>query len=202
MIRAAYHARMNFRLTLIASARSSSRLAERFDDDRPLDPAGWREVERVAPSLLPLAAAELRYCSPSARSRETGDILGFMPLSQTSLRDCDMGNWRGRTLEEVKEREPEAVDAWLADPGSAPHGGESLSAFINRVGRWLDNRPAGFDDPMLAVADAGVIRAAVTHAMKAPPHCYWNVDVLPLSTVTLIGGAGRWRLCVDREAQL
>ncbi|MEU1786554.1 histidine phosphatase family protein [Streptomyces sparsogenes] len=193
---------MNFRLTLIASARSSSRLAERFEDDRPLDPAGWREVERVAPTLLPLAAAGLRYCSPSARSRETGDILGFMPLAQTALRDCDMGRWRGRTREEVETREPGAVDSWLADPGSAPHGGESLSAFINRVGDWLDTRPAASDTRMLAVADPGVIRAAVTHAMKAPPHCYWNVDVLPLSTVTLTGGAGKWRLCVDRETQI
>ncbi|MEU5027342.1 histidine phosphatase family protein [Streptomyces milbemycinicus] len=193
---------MTFRLTLIASARSTSRLAERFDDDRPLDPGGWREVERVAPTLLPLAAAELRYCSPSARSRETGDILGFMPLAQPALRDCDMGRWRGRTLEEVMTREPRAVDDWLADPGSAPHGGESLFAFINRVGDWMDTRPVERDGRMLAVADPGVIRAAVTYAMKAPPHCYWNVDVLPLSTTTLTGGAGKWRLCVDREAQL
>jgi broad specificity phosphatase PhoE len=125
-----------------------------------------------------------------------------MPLAQPALRDCDMGRWRGRTLEEVMTGEPGAVDAWLADPGSAPHGGESLFAFINRVGDWMDTRPTERDGRMLAVADPGVIRAAVTYAMKAPPHCYWNVDILPLSTVTLTGGAKNWRLCVDRDAHL
>ena len=129
------------RVTLVAAARSSALLAERFDDDRPLDQAGWDEVQRVAHDLVPLAAAELRYCSPTPRSRATGDALGFAPLVQLALRDCDMGRWRGLTLGEAMAREPEAVDAWLADPRAAPHGGESLLAFITRVGGWLDTRP-------------------------------------------------------------
>jgi broad specificity phosphatase PhoE len=110
---------MHVRVTLVAAARSSSLLAERFDDDRPLDQAGWGEVQRVAHALLPLAAAELRYCSPTPRSRATGDGLGLTPLAQPALRDCDMGRWRGLTLGEAMAREPEAVDAWLADPYSA-----------------------------------------------------------------------------------
>jgi broad specificity phosphatase PhoE len=190
---------VTFRLTLIAAARSSARLAERFGDERPLDPAGWREAERAAPALIPLAAAELRYCSPSTRSRETGEALGFAPLAQPALRDCDMGHWRGRTLSEVMAREPRAVETWIADPRSAPHGGETLLAFITRVGGWLDTRPTQYGAKMLAVADPGVIRAALMYAIKAPPHCYWNLDVLPLSTVTLVGSPGRWRLRVDGD---
>ena len=58
---------MSLRVTFVAAARSSSLLAERFQDDRPLDQAGWDEVQSVAHGLLPLAAAELRYCSPTAR---------------------------------------------------------------------------------------------------------------------------------------
>ncbi|QKV91705.1 histidine phosphatase family protein [Streptomyces sp. NA02950] len=191
---------MTFRLTLIAAARSSSRLGERFDDERPLDVEGRIAVERAAPALLPLAAAELRYCSPSPRSRETGDALGFTPLVQLALRDCDMGRWRGRTLADVMAREPATVDAWLADPRSAPHGGESLLDFITRVGGWLDTRPAEEHTKMLAVADPGVIRAAMMYAIKAPPHCYWNVDVQPLSTLSLTGHPGQWRLRMDCDA--
>ncbi|EFL21989.1 phosphoglycerate mutase [Streptomyces himastatinicus ATCC 53653] len=190
---------MTFRLTLVAAGSTSSRLGERFDDDRPLDPAGRRAAERAAPVLLPLAAAELRYCSPSPRSRETGLALGFTPLVQLALRDWDMGRWGGRTLADVMAREPRAVDVWLADPRSAPHGGESLLAFITRVGGWLDTRPVEEHAKMLAVADPGVIRAALLYAIKAPPHCYWNVDVTPLSTITLTGRAGQWRLRVEGE---
>ncbi len=73
---------MQVRVTFIAAARSSSLLAERFDDDRPLDQEGWYEVQLAAPALVPLAAAELRYCSPTPRSRTTGDVLGLAPLAQ------------------------------------------------------------------------------------------------------------------------
>lgn len=188
---------MTFRLALIAAARCCSRLAERFGDDRPLDSVGRLDVERAAPALVPLAKAELRYCSPSARSRETGRLLGYSPMAQPALRDCDMGRWRGCTLAEVMAREPRAVDAWLGDPRSAPHGGESLLAFIARVGRWLDTRPAENGGRILAVADPDVVRAVVAYVVKAPPSAFWNIDVLPLSVVMLACQTGKWRLRLE-----
>ncbi|MGI5374096.1 histidine phosphatase family protein [Streptomyces sp. CA-251387] len=188
---------MPLRVTFVAAARSSPLLAERFEDDRPLDQAGWDEVQSVARDLLPLAAAELRYCSPTPRSRATGDALGYAPLVQLALRDCDMGRWRGLTLGEAMAREPEAVDAWLADPRATPHGGESLLAFIGRVGGWLDTRPVEDGGRIVAVAEPSVIRAALVYALKAPPSTYWNIDVRPLSTTTVTGRAGRWNLRFD-----
>lgn len=187
---------MSVRITLVAAARSSSVLAERFDDDRPLDQAGWHEVQLAAHALVPLNAAELRYCSPTARSRATGEALGFAPIAQPALRDCDMGCWRGFTFAEVAARDPAAVDTWLADPRSAPHGGEPLLAFISRIGSWLDTRPADDGGVIVAVAEPAVVRAALVYALKAPPSSYWNVDVRPLSTVTLTGLPGRWSLCL------
>ncbi|MET9010989.1 histidine phosphatase family protein [Streptomyces olivaceoviridis] len=188
---------MPLRVTFVAAARGTALLAERFEDDRPLDQGGWDEVQRVAGALLPLAAAELRYCSPTPRSRATGAALGYAPLVQLALRDCDMGRWRGLTPAEAMAREPEAVDAWLADPRSTPHGGESLPAFISRVGGWLDTRPADDGGRIVAVAEPSVIRAALVYALKAPPQTYWNIDVRPLSTTTVTGGAGRWNLRFD-----
>lgn len=188
---------MPLRVTFVAAARSSPLLAERFQDDRPLDQAGWDEVLRVAGELRPLAAADLRYCSPTPRSRATGDALGYAPLVQLALRDCDMGRWRGLTLGEAMAREPESVDAWLADPRSTPHGGESLLAFISRVGGWLDTRPADDGGRIVAVAEPSVIRAALVYVLKAPPATYWNIDVRPLSAATVTGRAGRWNLRVD-----
>ncbi|MFE4576452.1 histidine phosphatase family protein [Streptomyces chartreusis] len=188
---------MSLRVTFVAAARSSSLLAERFQDDRPLDQAGWDEVQSVAYGLLPLAAAELRYCSPTPRSRATGDALGYAPLVQLALRDCDMGRWQGLTLGEAMAREPGAVDAWLADPRATPHGGESLLGFIGRVGGWLDTRPVDDGDRIVAVAEPSVIRAALVYVLKAPPSTYWNIDVRPLSATTISGRAGRWHLRFD-----
>ncbi|NYE39822.1 histidine phosphatase family protein [Streptomyces fulvorobeus] len=191
---------MSVRVSLVAAARSSALLAERFDDDRPLDHAGWHEIQLVAHTLLPLGAAELRYCSPTPRSRATADALGFAPMAQPALRECDMGRWRGWTLAEVTAREPAAVDTWLCDPRSAPHGGEPLLAFISRIGGWLDTRPA-CDGLILAVAEPSVVRAALIYALRAPPASYWNVDVRPLSTVTLTGGRGRWSLSLESASR-
>ncbi|MCP3817141.1 histidine phosphatase family protein [Streptomyces sp. A3M-1-3] len=191
---------MHVRVTLIAAARSAALLAERFDDDRPLDQAGWHEVQLAAHGLISLGAAELRYCSPTPRSRATGQALGFAPMAQPALRECDMGRWRGLTLGEVTAHEPEAVDAWLADPRSAPHGGESLLAFISRIGGWLDTRPADDGGTIVAVAEPSVVRAALVYALKASPSTYWNVDVRPLSTVTLAGWSGRWSLRLESAA--
>ncbi|MEU2162699.1 histidine phosphatase family protein [Streptomyces sp. NPDC019208] len=188
---------MSVRVTLVTAARCASRLAERFDDDRPLDQTGWHEVQLAAPALVPLGAAELRYCSPTARSRGTADALGYATLAQPALSDCDMGRWRGRTFAEVAAVEPDAVDSWLADPRSAPHGGEPLLGFITRIGGWLDTRPADDGSSVLAVAEPAVVRAALVYALKAPPATYWNVDVRPLSTVVLIGRSGRWNLRLE-----
>ncbi|WP_046508706.1 histidine phosphatase family protein [Streptomyces odonnellii] len=187
---------MSVRVTLVAAARSSDVFDERFDDDRSLDQVGWYETQLAAHTLIPLAAADLRYCSPTPRSRATGDALGFAPLAQPALRDCDMGRWRGFTLSEVVAREPAAVDAWLADPRAAPHGGEPLLAFISRIGGWLDTRPAQDIAAIVAVAEPAVVRAALVYALKAPPRTYWYVDVRPLSTVTLNGTPGHWHLQV------
>ncbi|GAA3835125.1 histidine phosphatase family protein [Streptomyces chiangmaiensis] len=192
---------MHLRVTFVAAARSSSLLAERFEDDRPLDQAGWDEVQRAARNLVPLATAELRYCSPTPRSRATGDALGYAPLVQPALRDCHMGRWRGLTLGEAMAREPAAVDAWLADPRSAPHGGEPLMSFISRVGGWLETRPVEDGSRIVAVTEPSVVRAALVYALRAQPSAYWNIDVRPLSTVTLAGRNGRWNLRLEAASQ-
>ncbi|MCX4694306.1 histidine phosphatase family protein [Streptomyces sp. NBC_01408] len=188
---------MHVRVSLVAAARSCSLLAERFDDDRPLDGTGRRALELASRGLVPLGAAGLRYCSPTPRSRATGEALGYAPLAQPALRECDMGRWRGLTLAEVTAREPGSVDVWLADPRSSPHGGESLLAFISRIGGWLDTRPADDGGAIVAVAEPSVVRAAVVYALNAPPRTFWNVDVRPLSTVTLTGRPGSWHLSLQ-----
>ncbi|WP_228470908.1 histidine phosphatase family protein [Streptomyces alkaliphilus] len=181
-------------VTLIAAARGTGLLDTRFGDDRPLDAVGWHAVERALPALAPLAAAELRYCSPSPCARQTGDVLGLAPLAQPALRDCDMGRWHGMTLQEVTLREPAAVNAWLTDPRTAPHGGEPLVSFVGRVGGWLDTRPEVADGRVVAVTEPSVIRAAMLYALKAPPHAYWRTEVHPLSVISFSGGGGHWNL--------
>jgi broad specificity phosphatase PhoE len=69
----------------------------------------------------------------------------------------------------------------MRDPDAAPHGGESLSAFAARVAEWLDEQAR----PVVAITHAGVIRAAVVHANRAPLSAFWEIDPAPLSVTAL-----------------
>lgn len=188
---------MHLRVTFVAAARSAPLLAERFEDDRPLDQVGWNEVHARHPRSRTAGGGRAAVLPPTPRSRATGEALGFAPPAQPALRDCDMGRWRGFTVGEAMAREPEEVDAWLADSRATPHGGESRHAFISRVGGWLDTRPVDDGDRVVAMAESSVVRAAPVYALKAPPSTYWNIDVRPLSTATVTGRSGRWNLRLE-----
>lgn len=187
---------MAVRFILIAAGRCSPRLDERFDDGRPLDPQGVAEVEAAAGRFRALAAAGLRYCSPSPRARHTGGLLGLTPLAQPALRDIDMDRWAGVRLDQVMAREPQAVAAWLEDPRRTPYGGEPLPAFVARVGGWLETRPQDAGD-VVAVLDPGVLRAAVVYALGAPPQVFWRTEAFPLAAVSLAGERGTWAVRLE-----
>lgn len=128
---------MTSRVMLISPAMSAALREARFDDGCPLDPAGLRLAEAAAGSL---PAADHVLLSPTVRCRETAEALGLGTLAVTDpdLAGLDVGRWRGATLAEVSAAEPEAVGRWLADPSSAPHGGESVSGLCERVAKWLE----------------------------------------------------------------
>ncbi|MER7567051.1 histidine phosphatase family protein [Streptomyces sp. NPDC048523] len=182
-------ARMTVRLTLLCAAARTER-AVRFADD-PLDERALHRVRAVSGSL-PQAAT--RCTAPSRRCTETARTLGWeSATSQPALRDLDMGSWYGRTLDEIAAADASGLAGWLADPGAAPHGGESVTQLCDRVAAWLDALQPDVGR-VLAVVEQAVARAAVVHALGAPHQAFWRVDVPPLSTVELTGRGGRWNL--------
>ncbi|MEU4212325.1 histidine phosphatase family protein [Streptomyces sp. NPDC026206] len=186
---------MTVRVMLISPAPGPALRAARFDDDAPLDEAAVRRAGEAAGALPRGARA---FSAPSRRCLQTAAALGLDPAAEPALRDLEAGCWRGRSLEEVAAGEPEAVAAWLADPGAAPHGGETLLTLIARVGAWLEDRVSGDGGRVLAVADPAVIRAAAVHALGLPPQVFWRLDVPPLTLTELSGRAGRWNLRCGR----
>ena len=85
----------------------------------------------------------------------------------------------------------------MTDPEARPHGGESLAAFAARVSRWLDGQ-ARLDGRAVAITHAGVVRAAVLHALGAPLLAFWRIDTTPLAITELHAHDGRWKVtCVN-----
>jgi len=178
---------------LISPAISAALREARFDDDCPLDASGLRLARAAAGTLPPVSGV---WVSPTARCRETAQALGLDAGSLDGPGGLDAGRWRGATLTEVTEREPEALAQWLTDPRSAPHGGESVRELCERVSHWLDDAAARVAGRSAAVVEPEVVRAATVRALGAPESAFWRIDVPPLAATELSGRAGRWNVRV------
>jgi len=175
-------------LTLISHASTRALRRAAFPDDEPLDASAYRKAAAAAP----LPRTRSGWTAPERRTTQTAQALALDATVETALRDCDYGRWRGFSLAELQAAEPEAVTSWLAEPNSAPHGGESIVDLLRRIGLWLDelDEAAG----VVAVTHPAIVRAAIVHAIGAAASTFWRIDVAPLTQTELRGGKGRWTL--------
>ncbi len=130
---------MTSRVMLISPAISAALREARFDDDCPLDASGLR-LARAAAHVLPSVSRV--WVSPTARCHETAQALGLDAGPASGPGGLDAGRWRGSTLTEVAEKEPEALAQWLADP-NPPRTAASQCAHCatgSRAG-WTTRRP-------------------------------------------------------------
>ena len=143
------------------------------------------------------------WSAPEPACRQTAELSGARLAGVIDgLAGPDAGRWQGRSLAEVMGDEPAALQRWLVDPFAAPHDGESLATLVDRVARVLDGvapteqgQPSGWPDAgATLVVPPLVARAAVVHALGAPPASIFHVDVAPLGVVRLGRQAGHWRL--------
>jgi broad specificity phosphatase PhoE len=181
---------MATRLTfLCAGATAASRIAAFPSPDEPLDDGGARkaaafDVRGPRPDLI--------VSSPSRAAIETANAIGLHAAIEPEVADLDFGDWSGRTLPDLEDREAPALMAWLADPTRATPGGEAMAELVARVGGWMD-RHAGSDRNLFAVSHAAVVRAAIAHSLSAPVASIMRVDVAPLAALELSFN-GQWRL--------
>ncbi|MCV7100241.1 histidine phosphatase family protein [Mycobacterium palustre] len=170
------------RLTMVSHAMTDAMAAGRFPADEPLNDIGGRRVKS-----LDTKADNRHLTAPERRARQTAQLLGLRADTEPRLADLDCGQWRGRTL---KQLSPEDLAAWLTEPARAPHGGESIVELIQRVAGWLES----LTEHTVAVTHPAVIRAAILHALAAPPNAFWRIDIAPVSCTVLHFRDGRWTL--------
>lgn len=181
---------MAARLTLICHASTDAVRKAAFPADEPLDDHGRADAAALAASV---PRADCVCTSPELRARQTAEALQLNATAQPALRECDYGGWKGCAFADVLARDPEGISAWLNHPAATPHGGESLLSLMQRVAQWLDAEKAT-DRRALLITHASIIRAAIVHALGAPPRSFWRIDTAPLSVTRLSGAHGRWNL--------
>ncbi|SDA39259.1 Broad specificity phosphatase PhoE [Pseudomonas sp. NFACC15-1] len=184
------------RLTLICHARTIAQKQARFSVDEALD-ADWLrrrgQVEHGYRNVRQL------LCGPELRTRQTAALFGDESRVDPALADCDLGRWRGLSIDELLKVEPQALQTWLDDAEAAPHGGESVARLCRRVGDWLASLETRAGH-LLAVTHPFVIRAALMNVLGCPAATFNRIDIEPLSTLELRFN-GVWRLRTQEPDQ-
>jgi broad specificity phosphatase PhoE len=177
------------RFTFICHAATSAVRRAAFPLDEPLD---VDEIAKITALNWQVPRAQRILSAPERRTQQTAKALGLVAETTTELRDCNYGDWNGRDFDEVHLNEPEGIAEWLTNPLSTPHGGNSISDLIARVGKWLDKQT----DPghTIAVTHPAVIRGAIVIGLNAPTQTFWRIDIVPLSITDLRFSGKAWTL--------
>ena len=147
------------------------RFAGRSDLD--LTEQGIEQARLAAGRIAELGEVAAIYSSPLLRARHTAqlvaDRLGLPVIVEDGLTETDYGSWDGYTLAELRQKCPDELARWLADPAVAPPDGESVVAVARRVQRARNRilrEQAG--KTVLLVSHVSPIKALVQLALDAP----------------------------------
>lgn len=183
---------MPIKLRLSAHAKTATLRAAGFPDDEPIEAQAAVELKS---RLHRPGRPDRCMAAPELRTRQTATGLGFEPVIDPLLRDCDYGRWRGRTFTDIQQTEGMALADWMNDPAATPHGGESLDDVSARCAAWLAQQAEG-SGQWLVVTHASVIRLTMMHVLGAPLSAYRHIDAPPLAGVALSFNR-MWRLQLD-----
>jgi len=160
-------------------------------DDPGLNETGWEQARRAADALrLDDADYTAVVTSPMQRTRDTaatiGEALGLEPVVDDDVREMAFGAWDGYTLDEVRERWPDQLDAWLASFDHAPPGGESVTKVQQRVEVALRRTLATYaGQTIVVVSHVNPIKLAVRYALDAPLDILNKMLLAPASFTTV-----------------
>jgi ribonuclease H / adenosylcobalamin/alpha-ribazole phosphatase len=151
--------------------------------DPSLSDVGREQAERVAAALARRGTVQHILASPLARTRQTAGAvaarLGLEVTIEDGLTETDFGAWEGLTFGEVKERYPQDLDRWLADPEAEPTGGgESFAATATRIAATRDKLVAAYAGrTVLLVTHVTPIKTLVRLALGAPPESLFRMEL-------------------------
>ncbi len=156
------------RLLLVRHGESTWNAGRRIQGqlDPPLSGRGVAQAQEVAERFGGHRLVGL-YCSDLVRARRTADLIGeavgLEPVEEPGLREIALGEWEGKTREELIDEYPVLWERWSREPNwDLVPGGEGARPFADRIGATLEGlRERHPEGDVLCVTHGGVIQVAV-----------------------------------------
>lgn len=155
-------------LILLRHGRTAYNHSGRFQGqkDVPLDEVGLEQAGAAGADIASRFAVTRIVSSDLTRARQTAEALsaavGVPVETCPRLREISVGEWEDHTREEVGEKWPTELAAWLSGEEMRPPGGESRTEASARVAERIGELVAESDDEavLAVVAHGAVIRGA------------------------------------------
>jgi alpha-ribazole phosphatase len=167
--------------------------------DPPCDLSDHERFTALAaylPKQAVLVESGLLRCGQTLGAIEAAGLAMAPAQIEAALQEQDFGHWQGRRWADLDQQDDPVIKAFWQDPaGTAPPGGESFTALVDRVGaaiRQLNRDHDGRD--IIAIAHAGTIRAALTVALGLEPRAALSFVIDPLSLTRLDAVGEGWRV--------
>jgi len=148
--------------------------------DDPLSERGWQQMRHAVSGETPwehIVSSPLARCLAFAEALAAR--LAVTLTVEPRVREIRFGVWEGRSGEEIRADDPDWLRRFYHDPlGERPEGAEPAEEFAGRIADTLEELAATHGGRhILVVTHAGVIRAAIAHALAAPPERLFRAHV-------------------------
>lgn len=151
---------------------------------------GLSELGKIQAKQLKPIIDEIGPCRAIAsdlkRVRETAKLIGAdNPKFTEDLREVSVGDWTGRTIEDIQSEDEAAYLGWRAGTTTPPNG-ESWKTFCDRVSSAITVELANPCENLLVVCHGGVIRALLHHFLGLEPSRIIPVGPASLTAIRLL----------------
>lgn len=162
--------------------------------DDPLSKTGWQQMWNAIPEKPTwdhIVSSPLLRCLKF--SEALADSMSIPFTVNDNLKEIGFGTWEGRTPEDIKTHEGDALERFLQDPvNNRPQGAEALDEFTNRVWAVYEEIAEQYrGQQILIVAHAGVVRAITSKILGMSLDNVYSrlkVEYAAVATTRISGG--------------
>ena len=160
----------------------------------PLSPKGWQQMWNAVPDQPVwehVISSPLLRCLGFAEA--LAPHLGASLSVEDDLKEIGFGTWEGRTPDDIKANEGDALEKFMLDPvNNRPEGAEPLAAFTDRVWNVYERVAKDYQGKhVLIVAHAGVIRAITSKILRMhldDVYSKLKIDYAAIASTVIVDG--------------